>query len=481
MRRRFIGFSACLALVCYVHAAAAQARIWNPEDRVIVTSFNDVLALAYDGRRLYGATRNGLEIYDVIGSRWLAPSTSEDGYPNLEQPAAITYDRTQAGVWLVTTTGNTYLWSELNGRWDIRMPGSAPITRGPTLPANDPAWRVMRGTMTLDPFGRRWPVTAVVPAERPGTYWAGTAGGNIIAADTRNLSSQWLSFGTLSRGVSALAVDARGEIWFGGDGLGPRDGVSHADSALQRWTGYDAYGGRAPRRAIKRIMPGETTWIAAADGLYVLAPGARVFQRLDEREGLSSLNVRALARTRDGIWAGTQRGLSVIDASSRRGVWRGMEGVRINALAARNDTVWIASDAGLWIGVAESGSFKVLAAPASEAHATLKRQVAAVVALGNRIATLALDGVRLYDGAWSNVVAQVNANLGGRPHDLRASGESLFVLGANALAEWDTRADEWRRLTVPADIPDGPVYDVVKSGSFLWVATPGGAVRLRWP
>ena len=481
MQTRLAGLLALIALVVSVRTAAAQAGIWREDDRITISSFNDVAAIAFDGRRVYAATLNGLEMYDVIGRRWLLPSTLEDGYPVFERPAAVAYDQSQGGLWLATASGNLYLWSELSGRWDYRAPGSAPaeLFRASQVPGNDVAWRVLRGTVTIDPQGRRWPLSAVVPADRPGTYWAGTAGGNILLADSRNLSAEWLPFGTLARGISAIAVTGQGSVWFGGDGLGPRDGLTHVDSALQNWTNYESYSARAPRRAVNRILTGDTIWAAAGDGVYVLPAGARAWQRIDDREGLPSSNVRVIARTSAGVWAGTQQGLALIDPVALRGVWRGMEGVRINGLAERNDTLWIASGNGLWIALADGGDVRVLAAPGRDAILQLRNQVAAVARAGRHIAVLASDRVYFFDQQWSDAV-RTALQAGARPHDLRGDARSLLVLGSRGVAEWDAETDNWTQLGVPTDIPVGPVRDAVRVGEFLWVATPAGAVRLRW-
>jgi sugar lactone lactonase YvrE len=481
MRSRLVGLLALIGLVTSVRTASAQARIWREDDRITISSFNDVAAIAFDGRRVFAATLNGLEMYDVIGRRWLRPSTLEDGYPVFERPVAAAYDPSQGGLWLATASGNLYLWSELSGRWDFRAPGSAPadLFTASQIPGNDAAWRVLRGTVTLDPQGRRWPLSAVVPADRPGTYWAGTAGGNILLADSRNLSGEWQPFGTLARGINAIAVSDQGALWFGGDGLGPRDGLTHADSALQEWTSYESFSSRAPRRAVNRILAGDTTWAAAADGVYVLLPDAREWRRIDDREGLPSSNVRVIVRTAAGMWAGTHQGLALIDPTLLRGTWRGMEGVRINGLAERNDTLWIAASNGLWIAVTDPNGVNVLAAPGRESVVQLRGQVAAVARAGRNVAVLASNGVYFYDQQWSEVTPSAT-QAGSRPHDLRGAARGLLVLGTRGVAEWHADTAEWTHLAVPADIPVGPIRDAVRVGEFLWVATPAGAVRLHW-
>lgn len=471
------------ALLCVIASVAiasplrSQARIWQPDDRVTISAFGHVVALAYNRRHLFAATPNGLEIYDVALRRWDLPSTIEDGYPVHEQPAALVYDRSQGGVWLLTASGNAYLRSDLGGRWDMRAPFAVPrelIERARSSAEADPAWRVLRGTVSLDPTGRRWPVTRIVDAETRGLYWVGTAGGNIIRADTRSLASEWLSYGTLSRGVGALAIGRAGDIWLGGDGQGPREGIAHGDRDLQRWTLYDAFTARAPRRQINRILVGDTVWTAAVDGVHLLPEGARSWRRIED---LPDDHVRSLERTAHGVWAGTSRGLALIDVVSLRTRWRGLEGRRINGLAARNDTLWIATHIGLWIAVSDGNDVRVAEAPGIAEHAWLRMRINSVARVGGGIAALANNRVYVFESTWAdNLVPQARA-----PHDLRSSGESLFILGRDGVEEFNFTTKVSTYLSIPFDIPEGPVRDAARTGEFVWVATPMGATRLRLP
>lgn len=484
---RAAAWLAVLASLVTAAHVSAQTRIWSNDERTTITSFNEINALAFDGRRVFAASPNGLEIYDPAFQKWLPPSTLADGYPAMQRPVAIVYDRGQAGLWLSTVGGLLYFRSDLGGRWDIRGFGPsdnvlADALRQSRAGDNDIALRIMRGTVGVDPSGRRWPITAVVPAERPGTYWMGTAGGNLLLADSRNLSSQWYLFGTLARGTSALAVDSGGNVWFGGDGLGPRDGIAHSDSALQKWQWFDSYAARAPRAQVNRIIPGDTTWVAAADGLYALLPGARTWQRFGQREGLPSDYVRTIARTSSHLWVGTTQGVATLDPGSMSIIGTALPGTRVYGMAARNDTVWIATRNGLLIGTADSSGTQVVAAPGIQSNPYLRGVVDGIANAAGKIAALTEDGVFVYDSAWSDApLADATVRAVGRILDLRASGDRLYVLGSRGIAEWHVARNLWSYLTVPGDVAEGPARDVVKAGPFLWVATSGGATRLRWP
>jgi ligand-binding sensor domain-containing protein len=472
-----------LALAACARSAGAQSRLWRPEDRITITSFNNIVAMAYDGRRVFGVSTGGVEIYDELSRRWLEPSTLEDGFPVFARATSAVYDRAQAGLWLQTDAG-MFFYSDLSQRWEQRPfdRGSVVTSTDPSrIPQNDPAWRIMSNTATVDSRGRRWPLTSVVPAERNGTYWAGTAGGNIFYADSRNLSSQFYMYGTLSRGVSALAVGPNGTLWFGGDAMGPRDGITSATHDLQNWTWYEPTTWRAPRGVTQFLLDGDAVFAAATDGVYVLRRGERSWRRIGEHEGLISDNARTLARTSFGIWVGTTHGLAVIDPVTLQVKWTGMSAAHVARLAARGEQVWAASDAGLFVAVADSSGVELRQPRAAETDASLRGRIDGVGMLGDTVAVIVRGRVYLLDeNGGSNIVPDATMGAIGRAYDFRFDAGGLFVLGSNGVARRKV-AGEWSYFAIPADIPDAPVNDVVSDGEYVWVATPSGATRLRWP
>lgn len=458
------------AVLFSVPPLGAQSRLWQSDDRVTITSFNHILALAYDGLRLYAATPNGLLIYDSVARRWLPPSTAEDGYPAHEQRVSLVYDRAQGGLWLTGSSGMVYFWSMLSGRWDMRSPFDAP--RGAPAPPADAALDIMRGTVGIDASGRRWPVSAIAAAERPGTYWVGTQGGGILHADARSLSSEWLPFGALSTGVSAVAVDARGRLWFGSDGRGPRNGISAGDADGQQWQHYDALHTRAPRRRVTRLLAGDTVWASATDGVYVLPPGARAWREITERDGLASENVRAIARTSAGVWAATERGLALIDAATLAVTWHGMAGVPVYDLAVRADTVWIASERGLWQGWVDGANVQLRVVPGAETDPRLRGRIRSVAHAGGIIAAVTDAELQLWNGAeWQR-------HPGAGAYAVRG-GETLLILRRDMLEEWNPRTNATAMINVLQDVAAGPIVDAARHGDVLWLATPRGAVGLR--
>ena len=68
----------------------------------------------------------------------------------------------------------------------------------------------------------------------------------------------------------------------------------------------------------------------------------------------------------------------------------------------------------------------------------------------------------------------------GPPVRLAADENGVWVAGPAGIAHRDPVSGVWEAFTVPADIPTGPIFDVVPVGDDVWIGTPAGALRLRW-
>lgn len=94
----------------------AQSRLWRPDERVLLSDFSWVTAVAASPWRVYAATRHGLLIYDRGAQAWRPPVTVLDGYP--EAPALVALaDVTGNAVWLGLSDG----WARYDedmGRWE---------------------------------------------------------------------------------------------------------------------------------------------------------------------------------------------------------------------------------------------------------------------------------------------------------------------------------------------------------------------------
>jgi hypothetical protein len=463
MRSVLTAWLLCLAAT---DVLTAQHGFWQPDERVLITSFHMARGIATDQRHVFVSTTTGLEIYDQTFRRWLLPSTVEDGYPVREGPGRIAYDPRERGVWLVTDAQTLYVWSMPMQRWEQRngldVPAAvrAQLNRSPD--DRDPALAVVRNFAGRDAHARTWPVTALANGERPGTYWASTYGGNFSFIDSRNLSAEPYAFGTVSRGISALARDENGNLYFGGDGAASRTGISRSDSALQRWQQYESRVGAGPQRRVYDMLSARTgVYAAAGDGLFVL--------RNERWQRVTDADTRALAYADGRVWAGTRGTLGWVDATDN--FTRADFPVQdVHALAARNDTLWVGASGGLFVVV------KGLAQQVS----TLT-DVRAIAITSQHMLVMTPRGVHAWDGAaLTTPLRNVSLQAAGVPFSLSTVGPRIYVGGSYGLAEWNSADNTWRHLLVPDDIPEGPVFDVMGDNGRIWLATPAGALRLLW-
>ena len=432
---------------------------------MLITSFLNARGLATDHQHVWVSTENGLEIYDIAFKRWLAPSTIEDGYPVREGPARIAYDSRLRVLWLVTDARTLYSWSPAMQTWDRRSSTDLPpelrahLTQTPN--ERDPAWQVLQNIVRRDGAGRQWQISDLIAADRSGTYWAATYGNNFAFVDTRNLSTEPYTFGTLSRGVSAIGADAAGFLYFGGDGAARRTGVTRADTTLQKWTQFEARVAVGPQQRVRAIAASaHGVYAGAADGLYLLQNGR---WRL-----VAEGDVGAVVVAGDRVYVGTRGTLGWFDAA---GAYTPITttAITVNALAVRNDTLWVAT---------QSGLFRYAGSSLDQSHTA---PAGSVVATSDRILAMTNRGlVSLGASGWTDVPRHASLASTGRLNRMKVIGESVWFGGDHGVAQWNTKTNQWRHLSVPHDIPEGPVYDVAIENGRVWLATPAGALRVQW-
>ncbi len=517
---RVLGLSLLLAMHWVPLASASAQGRWLPGDRVVLTSFHLVTALARDERRLYAASENGLQILDLAARRWEMPSGVVDGFPEGESPGALAFDPVERVVWLGTLTGRLFAYEVDFGRWreertfdvgpilsivprDLRggdglflgtpsgwfatsrfsfsadpvPPGRLPPGVGPLgisaedrLARLDPAFASLRGTLLVDGNARRWPLTDFVRGDREGVYWLATAGDNLYRFDARFMSAEPHRFGLLGDGATALAWDGS-RIWYGGDGRGPRRGVTASDESLQDWRYLEAGVSGAPTAPVLDILPaGSGVWFATTQGAFFYDIGEDRWRRPGGPAGDS--RVRRLAPGDGGsVFAAGDRG--VVELTDGAAGNRPVTGpTPAYALLRRAGSLWVSTDAGLVV-VGQGG------VPGQGEGPT--GPVVDLVEVGDTVWAAGAGALwRLHDGRWNGPLREVSLGGVGRIRRLRTRDGDLWVGGSDGVAVRSADSGDWRYLTVPADIPAGPVEDVLPMGDLVYVATPSGVVRIAW-
>ncbi|MGD8276746.1 MAG: hypothetical protein PVH00_01915 [Gemmatimonadota bacterium] len=510
-------------------ALARQAHIWTPDTRTVVTAGGNLTALAVNRTEVFAATQDVVLVYDVARREWRPPITVPAA---LDAPiTALGVDPTNGDVWIGTGSGDLVRGLPGFSGWEtVAAPVRGGIQRIVTWPADastfvlsagewwriewassfadaigaasvpgpvraraadwpdDPYLAAARSSLGLDPELQRWPITDVVRGIEPDEFWIATGGGGLLHFNARRSEREWLRFGLVARGAATVAW-LGDRLWFGGDGRGPRNGVASATPDLGSWQQYDARLGGPAGFVAEIVRGGDRLWFAAEDGLYRFdddrAGDRRAWTRFTSQDGLPSDRTRSVLHYRGRIWVGTDQGLVALDSLGRRIAGPLLAGGRTSRLAATGDTLWIASARGLRsVTLSDSGL------PASEPvtpvlpgadPASVTAGPVLDLATGSATWFLSPAGIfRLGPEGLRGPVRDVNLDRIGPAFRLASDGADLWVAGRNGIARLDGASGAWEVFTVPADIPSGPVLDVLPLGADVWAATPAGAVRLRW-
>ena len=502
---------------------SAQTRLWRPEERVLISDFSVVDAVAASPWIVYAATRHGLLLYDRRARTWQLPVTALDGYPTARVRTALA-DPSGNAVWLGTETGWARYDADLK-RWDQgTTPGGVTdllfdaadlasgvflrdltgwhfLPRGALLPlsgtplpppgrriqpldvrtalATAPMAQALRALILTDPRLRSYQFTSAARTAEDNDLFFGTNGLGLVRID--GTVAQWepLTFTLLGMQADALALGPDG-VWVAGGvapGLGGRSGVTWLPSDLSSTTPIEpGVGADFGAASVRRLLAvGGALWIATNAGVYRMDPGTGRTQRFSLGNGLPSEDVGALARAPDGVWIGTAHGLAVITGDHVVRV--GTFAQAVTSLLAVGDTLWVGSTAGLGV-LLPGGADPVIPADV-QAEPALRAPVVALARTGDTLVAVLEDQVAWRDPSTAHwTVERPRATLG----PLRAAagdvpGGGVWLAGTIGVAWWDIAGHAYRSLTVPGDLP-GPVRDVAAAAPWVWVATDSGAVRL---
>ncbi len=500
---------------------SAQTRIWRAEDRVVVSDFATVDAVAASTWIVYAATRHGLLLYDRRSRTWQRPVTALDGYPAARVRVALA-DPAGNAVWLGTTDG----WARYDAdmrQWDrgpapggvsglvldAQNPASGVFLRdrsgwsflprgalfaqpGTPLPpperqvkpldvqtalATAPLADAMRALILTDPRLRTYQFTSAARTTDDTDLFFGTSGMGLVRLDTAMGQWETLGFSLLGVGTDALASGPGGVWAVGAPRFGGRGGITWLPEDLSSTTPLEPQLGNELGIAVvhRMIAAAGALWIATAGGvLRVDLEGGRT-RRFSLSDGLPSEDVRALAPAPDGVWIGTTRGVAVITADNRVVRIGGFVQPVLSLLAVR-ETLWVGSVAGL--GVLPPGAVEPVVSSALAAEPALRAPVVALARTGDTLVAVLEDQVAWRDpGTDRWTVTRPRAALGRLTAAVGDVG-GVWLGGQIGLAWWSIARGTFHGLTIPGDLP-APVRDLTAAPPWVWVATDSGVVRLR--
>jgi hypothetical protein len=498
-----------------------QSGYWRAGERVVLSDFSVVTAVAASPWMVFAATTNGLIIYDRSAQGWLLPQTLLDGYPITPVRIALA-DAVGNGVWLGTLDGWAHYDQDIK-RWDggilaggardffldsqdqasgiyvLGLQGWSFIPRGssfttPVRQLPPPARRIvpldlrsafsrapladaMRARILTDARLRTYQyTTAAGTADRPELYF-GTNGLGLIRFDPMSGQGEAMMFGLPNARASAVAAGSQGVWVVGSARAGERRGVTWITDDLSRFTvSEDALGrGTSVLLARRLLSSGDVLWLASDHGAYRIPAGGGLGRLFNLGSGLPSEDVLSLAPAPDGAWIGTAQGLAVVT--------NGGQVVRINgydrpvtALVAERESLWVGTADGL--AVLAPGAAAPSLPPELAAQPSLRAPIAALALLHDTVVVATADQLGWRDpgtGAWT--VLRPRAPVG-TITTLAADPSGVWIGGTGGVAYWDIARSTFRGLSIPSDVP-AAVRDLAVEGDYLWIATDAGLVRFN--
>jgi hypothetical protein len=517
--------SAWVVVVTLLSAApsfglAAQTRMWRPEDRVVISDFGTVDAVAASTWTVYAATRHGLLLYDRRTRGWQLPVTVLDGYPAARVRVALA-DPAGNAVWLGTTDGwarydadmrqwdrgpatggvlglvldaqnPTGVFVHDRSGWSFLPRGALFAQPGTPLPpperqvrpldvqtalATAPLADAMRALILTDPRLRTYQFTSAARTTDDTDLFFGTSGLGLVRLDAAMGQWETLGFSLLGVGADALASGPGGVWAVGSPRFGGRGGITWLPEDLSSTVPLELQPGNdLGAAAVHRLIAAAgALWIATGSGvLRVDLDGGRT-RRFTLSDGLPSEDVRALAPAPDGVWIGTTRGVAVITADNRVVRIGGFSQPVLSLLAVR-ETLWVGSGAGL--GVLPPGAAEPVVSSALAAEPALRAPIVALARTGDTLVAVLEDQLAWRDpGTDRWTVLRPRAALGRLTAAVGDVG-GVWLGGQIGLAWWSIARGTFHRLAIPGDLP-APVRDLAAASPWVWVATDRGVVRLR--
>ena len=468
------------AIVCACTSAQLSgvrpAGLWGPDDRVLISDFSEIDAVAASPWLVFAATPHGLLIYDRTARSFKPPVTSLDGYPSGRVRRVIA-DPSGNAVWLDLGGAQGYFRYDVDGRaWTRGSPSfgrsDGTLTVEAAL-ASAPLADAMRAAILTDARLRTHQFTAAAATpERPEIFF-GTNGMGLVRVDKQTGEWEVLSYGLVAPGVGAVALAPDG-VWAAANARpGQRRGLTWVASDLSATRPAEGGGaalGFTFLYARRLLTVANNLWLATEQGVLRIDPSTF-------RSRLFDLpNATSLARAPDGVWVGTTRGLSLITTDDRV-MAMAPTGLPVTSLLAVRETLWVGTANGL--GQLLPGVASVTTPPELADRPSLRVPVYALARLQDTI-VMATERELLWRNPtsheWSAVPLPLNLGI---PTALAADPNGgLWIGGTLGLAQAEIARSFIRVHTVPFEMP-GPVRDVAADRDFVWAATDSGLVRIR--
>ncbi len=504
------------------------------DERVLVSSFSNIVAVAASLRSVFVASPEAIAIYDRQFGAWQPPLPLRSPLFGGTLPV-MAADPIEDGVWIATPGSVRYLrtgfdiandaivpgnpdaimfdrrnfvsgaYVHSSGQWLLvsRTGAALPVTSAMLPPAGSrqfaatlrdvferyPNVRGFMGLLTRDESLQTWPVSAGTLVSDVNEVWLGTRGGGVFKVDPLFNSSQHVPYGLIERGVGAIALTADGVVVAGLGADGARGGLTIASADLQHFRWLEGSQARpfAGARAHDIAVRGDAIWVATDRGLIradLRRPGdARLWSA---GNGLPTDQALSVAASAAGVWVGTARGVAFITDSGSRATRNSASevvtgGAPARALLLAGDTLWIGSERGLLLvrGASPDSAPRRIALAADEPR--LARPITALARSDSVVLAATESDLILIDARAARLMPRMDAVGASSLRGITCAAidaRTIWVGGRGGLLVID-RATGVHRLLADESGIAGEVFAVRLDPTYAWIGTRDGLVRIR--
>lgn len=197
-----------------------------------------------------------------------------------------------------------------------------------------------------------------------GTYFYGFGGGGISYYQSQK-SPQWKTFNTndgRAKKVNAIGVD--GELLW----VGSEKGLSLLDKKTEGWKKfYSTQDGLSGNFVNSILIEPDFVWMATSGGISRLQKAKWTWKTYSQKEGLTEIEIKALVKVGQRIWAGGIGG-SLFEYDSASDRWKRLEPTDslknggIQSIAVTKEKVLVCRDNGVSLYDLPSGQWEPLTA-----------------------------------------------------------------------------------------------------------------------
>lgn len=495
------------------------ATAFRPDDRVVLGNFARVNAIAASFDRVFVAFPSAVGLWRPQTQRWEVPRTPPR--PGMLRDVRLAIqDLGDQSLWLATTQGWIHYtptierweegplpgtptaiavdpsdalggaWFRIGGQW-VRQSriGGAPMPAAPSralqiAPTIEDALRDVPQLRTIAPRLLTGPdlvqgrLTAAAPLADGNRWLLGTSNLGVLQLDRIGATAPPLALGLRGTSVGAIALEGDG-IWVATDAeLRSSADLAFLPLDLSSSTPID---GRPPfglpfAAARRMVVADRTLWLGTDQGVVRITTPERRITRWGDSDGLPDPRTLSLVAHQGRMVAGTMRGLAELqdDGRALRLAPRFIDPAY--ALLSRGDTLWVGTPFGLraWLSGDESLSEPEGLARFGGAHVPVRGigYVADTLVAMTESQLLWRDPA---SGAWS--AGPVLTGLG-RLQVFTVTPDGIWVGGDRGAGFVRPTTPLLRSLQAPTDLP-GSVTAIASAGSYLWIGTTEGLVRLR--